>query len=389
VPATAKGAAPSRPRVVILRGHQANLWELRPWEHPALATRFDVTLCRSRRGWFDVGTLGLKTRRVRTARDLLPPGRLGDLAVRVVGDRHLRLRPALEGADLVHSQELGNWYSMQAARLKPRLGFKLVLTAWETIPFLDAYRNVRTRPYRRLVLERTDLFLATTERARACLLLEGAPAHKVKVCPPGVDATRFSGGSDATTGEHLILSAGRLAWHKGHQDVLRAVAALRYGLAPLPQHASPRVLIVGAGPEEARLRAYAAELGIADAVEIRGAGVPYDEMGRLYDSASCLVLASLPEPHWEEQFGMVLVEAMFAGLAILTSNSGAIPEVTRGSAVHFPPGDWLGLAHALADGPLARAPRQRTAYPAELIERYTGAACAERLAGAYDELLGR
>ncbi|HOU94397.1 MAG TPA: glycosyltransferase, partial [Polyangiaceae bacterium] len=74
-----------------------------------------------------------------------------------------------------------------------------------------------------------------------------------------------------------------------------------------------RVLIVGVGPEEERLRALAADLGVADAVEFRG-WVPYDELPAVYAQASCLVLASLAVEFWEEQFGMVLAEAMAVGL---------------------------------------------------------------------------
>ena len=85
----------------------------------------------------------------------------------------------------MHAQELGYWYSMQAARLRERLGFRLVLTVWETIPMLDAYRNFRTRAYRAATLAQTDLFLAASERARDSLLLEGAPAERIRVCAPG------------------------------------------------------------------------------------------------------------------------------------------------------------------------------------------------------------
>jgi glycosyltransferase involved in cell wall biosynthesis len=383
VPNTASAAShAARPRVVIVRGHQANPWELRPWEQPAIAERFAVTYLRSRRGWFDTASLTLESRRTWTLRDLLPPGALGDLAVRIPGDRYLGLEAALRGADIVHAQELGYWYSMQAARLKRRLNFRLVLTVWETIPFLEAYRNVRTRSYRALTLAHTDLFLATTERARTSLLLEGAPPERIRVCPPGVAADRFAARPSRARppGPPLILSPGRLVWEKGHQDVLRALALLRRGLAsqaPL----DVRLLIVGTGPEEGRLRAYARELGVGDAVELRGF-IPYEEMPRAYAGAACVVLGSLPTWSWEEQFGMVLAEAMAAGVPIIASSSGAIPEVTAGSASHFSPGDWIALAEivrqTLTSG--ARASSDRS-------EPYSTQAAAARLAAAYDELL--
>jgi glycosyltransferase involved in cell wall biosynthesis len=275
---------------------------------------------------------------------------------------------------------------MQAAKLKEKLGFKFVLNAWETLPFLDAYRNVRTRPYRRTVLDAVDLFLPATERARAALLLEGAPAERIRVAPPGIDLDRFRGAAAAERPrEHLIVSPGRLVWEKGHQDVLRAVAALRRGVVGdgVP---APRVLIVGAGGEERRLASYARELGIEDRVELR-AFVPYDEMPGVYAGASCMVLASIPTWSWEEQFGMVLAEAMAAGLPIVASSSGAIPEVTGGAARLFTPGDWLGLAGELAAGPLAGEPGARHEYPPELVGRYSLDAAADRLAAAYGDLL--
>jgi glycosyltransferase involved in cell wall biosynthesis len=374
-----------RPRVVVVRGHQLNSWHLRPWRH--LTDRFDVVALRTRRNWFDTASLGFPTEEAPALRDYLPPGRVGDALSRVPGDRYVRPEEALRGAAIVHSQDLGFWYSMQAARLRRRLGYKLVLTVWETIPFLDAYRNVRTRRYRRLVLEETDLYLAATERARAALLLEGAPADRIRIAAPGVDRSLFAPHPPAVApADHLVVSPGRLVWEKGHQDALRAVAALRRRVveADVPP---PRVLVIGAGPEDGRLRRYADELGIADAVEVR-AEIPYADMPAIYAQASCMVLGSLPVWFWEEQFGMVLAEAMCAGLPIVASTSGAIPEVLRGQAPTFAPGDWLGLARALAAGPLARPPGTRAQYDEALVREYSAEAAAERLAQAYDDVLG-
>jgi glycosyltransferase involved in cell wall biosynthesis len=188
-----------------------------------------------------------------------------------------------------------------------------------------------------------------------------------------------------------------LVWEKGHQDVMRALAAIRRGLVSTPRSARPRLLVVGSGPEKARLRAYADELGIGDAVEFRS--VPYDEMPAVYARASCMVLASLatasggywlgdrPRFFWEEQFGLVLAEAMAAGLPIVASSSGAIPEVAGEAASYFLPGDWMELARQLAAGPLSRPPAKRVEHPPELVRRYSTQAMAERLASAYDRVL--
>jgi glycosyltransferase involved in cell wall biosynthesis len=375
---------PTRPRVVLVRGHQTNSWHLRPWRH--LTDRYDVVVALTRRTWFDTSSLGLPTQTAPALRDLLPPGRVGNAVARIPGDRYLRPKELFEGADIVHSQDLAFWYSMQAAKYKRALGYRLVITAWETIPFLGAYRNVRTRPYRRRVLEATDLLLAATEKARLALLLEGADPARVRICTPGVDTDLFEAQRpDPAPAEHLVISAGRLVWEKGHQDVLRAVAAIRRGLAGEGVDL-PRVLVVGAGPEESRLRSHARELGVADLVEFRPE-VPYAEMPALYARASCLVLGSLPVWFWEEQFGMVLAEAIAARLPIVAASSGAIPEVLRDQAPTFPPGDWAELARLLAAGALSRRPGERVAYDPGLANAYSGRSYAERLAEAYEAVL--
>lgn len=375
-------------RVLIVRGQLATPWELAPWTE--LPDRFDVSYLLTRSNSFDTGALSLRAEPVRSLRDWLPRGVIGNAAATLVGDRYLSADAAFAGADIVHAEELSYWFAAEAARHKREHGFKLVQTVWETLPFLDAYRNRLARQHRKAVLEQTDLFLPATERAREALLLEGVAEDRMVVCPPGIDVGRFGVAAPVPPDEHVILSPGRLVWEKGHQDVLRAVALLaRRGVRA-------RVRIVGRGGEEGRLRAYAAELGIGDRVEIGALG--YDAMPGAFAEASCMVLASLPSataqlhpfdvPHafWEEQFGMVLAEAMAAGLDILAAESGAIPEVLAGEGTLFASGDWPALARLLADGPLSRPPGERVGYPGALVERYSTTAAAERLAAAYDTL---
>ena len=360
-------------RVVVLRGTAVNPWDLRPFED--LGPGYHVRVLEPLNNAYDAASLRLRREPIRTVGARLPA-----LATRAVGERYLGLEDALRGADIVHAAELGYWFSAQAARLRERLGFRLALTVWETLPFADAYRNVRTRRYRRATLAATDLFLATTARARDALLLEGAPAERIAIAPPGIDVERFAAARVAAPpadGRHLVLSIGRLVWEKGHQDLLRALALLGRD--------DVRALIVGVGPEEKRLRGVVRDLGLEDRVELRG-WVPYDELPSVYASASCLVLASLPTPFWEEQFGMVLAEAMAAHVPIVAAASGAIPEVVGGSGTLFAPGDWVGLARTLGDGPLAGTPGGRRAPEPERLERYSSGAAAERLRAAYDGL---
>jgi glycosyltransferase involved in cell wall biosynthesis len=367
---------------VLLRGPAASEWELRPWEQ--LAPDYAIRVLVPEGNLYGLRALKLERVSVRTLGDRLPAGRIGHLATRALGERYIGLREQLAGSDIVHAAELGYWFSAEAARWKSELGFKLVLTVWETLPVRNAYRNVRTRRYRRQTLHSADLFLATTDRARQALLLEGARDELIMVCPPGIDIDRFATGqgrSPRADGGYMLLSVGRLVWEKGHQDLLRAVALLRHR-----GRNDVRVELVGTGPERGRLERVAADLGLADAVVFRG-NVPYDELPGLYARASCLVLASLPTPFWEEQFGMVLAEALAARVPIVAASSGAIPEVLGDDGTLVAPGDWVGLAAALAEGPLAARPATRSTPSPERVDHLSTTAAAARLRSAYEAVL--
>lgn len=389
-PSNAISIPADRPRVVLLRGYQTNPWDLRPWE--LLRDRFNVSALLTGSNDFETGSLPVAACRVRATRDRMPGGRIGRVgraAAYVLGDRYDDLESHLHSADIVHAAELHTWFSAQAAGLRERLRFRLVLTVWETIPALEAYRWPRERGYRRRVIQAADLMLPATERARRALLLEGVEPSRLDVCYPGVDTERFAADALASAGDlehatHLILSPGRLVWEKGHQDVIRAVAALHRGM--LGASTPVRLLVVGSGPEEKRLRRHAQELGVERHVEFR-ATVPYDEMPALYQSASAMVLASLPRRGWEEQFGMVLAEAMASGTSIVAARSGAIPEVVQDAAHLFEPGDWFGLAQALLDGPLGRTPAERVVHDPAQVATFSLQAAAERLARAYARLV--
>lgn len=388
-------------RVLIVRGHLVTPWELRPWRE--LPTRFEVSYLHTRSNAYDVSGLDLEAVGVGALRDRFPKGVLGDVAAGVIGERYAKgADPAFAAADIVHAEELSFWFAADAARRKSRHRYKLVQTVWETLPFLSTYRNRHARRYREEVLAATDLFLPATERAADALRLEGVEEHRILVCPPGIDLERFRvpRRTDAPA-EHVVLSPGRLVWEKGHHDALRAVAALHRGIVKLPDGSvtRPRLRIVGSGPEESRLRAYARELGLGASVDF--GSVAYDAMPGVFADASAMVLMSqssataayhpfdIPHAFWEEQFGLVLAEAMAAGLAIVTTTNGAIPEVVSGSqAVTIAPGDWLGLARALAAGPLSAPPGARVAHDEALLTKYSTVAAAQRLAVAYDRVLG-
>ena len=139
-------------------------------------------------------------------------------------------------------------------------------------------------------------------------------------------------------GDCLVIGAvGRLLdQDKGHSLLLRAARRLIANGLPV------RVVLVGAGPSEADLRKLALELGISHAVTFAGYQVDPTPWYRVMD-----VLA---HPAWHESFGLVIVEAMFAGLPIVATAVGGIPEIVSDgeSGLLIPPGDEAALAAKLS-----------------------------------------
>ena len=377
-----------KPRIVVLHGHHLSKTGWKVWDLLKDDFDFSFAVTDHRAGSGDTGNQ--PHRIAKSRRGFLPRGKLFDLAVLGPGDKYRDLKSTVEGADIVHSVEIGPWYSGQAAQLRQQTDdFKLVITIWETIPLLNAYRRKRAHEYRQATITATDLFLPTSERSRLALLLEGVDDDRIQVCLPQVDTAAFSQHprKPVDADSPLIVSPARLVWEKGHQDVLRAVALLHRGLQRRPDGSivRPRLLIISTGPDEQRLRQHAEELGIGAFVEFRS-HVPNDQMGAVFASAACVVLASLPVWHWEEQFGMVLAEALVSGTPVITTRSGVIPEVVGSSATLIDPGDWVALARELAEGPLNTPPVVPAIDP-HFADVYSIESYANRLRAAYTRVL--
>ena len=135
----------------------------------------------------------------------------------------------------------------------------------------------------------------------------------------------------------VICSVGRLASAvKGQPLLLEAVQAL------LRAGKSVRLLIVGSGPDEARLRERAGQLGVAEQVEWTGY-LP-DPMEAIERSDIC-VLAS-----YNEGFPNVVVEYFAAGRPVVATAVGGVPEIVRQgeNGLLVPPGSAGALSEALA-----------------------------------------
>jgi glycosyltransferase involved in cell wall biosynthesis len=197
-------------------------------------------------------------------------------------------------------------------------------------------------------------------------------------CPTGTYSPRRTtyasepGASDAPVSPFRIGYAGRLVESKGLTDLLAAVRRLQ---APV------EMLLIGAGELRAQLEDQpipGSRVRVLD-------GLAHEEMASGYAQLDVLVLPSRTTPTWKEQFGRVIVEALWCGVPVVGSDSGEIPWLIglTGGGLVFPEGDSEALARQLAR--LRAEPELRR----ELAER--GRRAVERLfsvPGATDPLEG-
>jgi alpha-maltose-1-phosphate synthase len=102
------------------------------------------------------------------------------------------------------------------------------------------------------------------------------------------------------------------------------------------------------------------------------------------------VLPSIATPEWQEQFGMSLIEAMACGTPVVSTLSGAIPEIAEDCAALVQPNDFLVLYEALrglALDPDARRALRETGL-ARARERFGLDRFASALSDVYEEVLG-
>lgn len=307
--------------------------------------------------------------------------------------------------DLIHSHY---WLSGEAAlRLRRSWGVPVV----HMFHTLGAMKNSvarsqeETETGRRLTIERrlmheVDALIAATPLDRAQMVWNyGADAERIRVVPCGVDLRRFRPQDQATAreglglpaDERLLLCVGRMEPLKGMDALVRALALLAERRPALRN--SLRVLLVGGegedkasrwNSEQRRLDGLRRELGVVDRVSFLGAQP--QELLPAYFAAADLVAV----PSHYESFGMVALEAMATGAAVVASNAGGLALTIEDgrSGLLFPTDDHVALAghiERLLDEPAFAAKLRREAR--RRAGEYGWATIARRIGTVYDELI--
>jgi phosphatidylinositol alpha-1,6-mannosyltransferase len=197
--------------------------------------------------------------------------------------------------------------------------------------FISMKNSVRTLLVRRLEAKVFDgarkIFPVSRYTRKA--VLEHAPGNENKVIAVhnGVNLESFrttavspdSRAKYKQQGEKVLLTVTRLHPYKGVDRMLQSLPEI---LRSVPD---VKYLVVGVGPDRARLEAMTAQLGLEGQVRFLGR-LPFAEIVELYSLADLFVLLSREELPDVEGFGLVFLEAAACGLPSVGGRSGGIPE---------------------------------------------------------------
>jgi glycosyltransferase involved in cell wall biosynthesis len=206
------------------------------------------------------------------------------------------------------------------------------------------------------------------------------PAQDVVALPNGIDCRAYASVpmvcSDPGRPLRLVY-IGRIAREKGLYETLQGLRLAR----ELGVDAS--LVIAGSGSDEERLRRYAHAVDVAPHVTFAGPVFGADKV-KLLAASDAMVLAS-----YAEGLPYALLEAMAAGIPVIATPVGAIPDVMA-DGIHgllVPPRDGVAIAEALAS---LAADRERLSWMSRACRRRIRAAYSvERLAGELASHYGR
>jgi len=256
-----------------------------------------------------------------------------------------RLRELLlQRWDLIHCWE--EPYVAAAAQL-----------AWQALPHVPlvfaTFQNILKRyppPFNwieRYALGRADGIVAFGHTAVPTLVDRRFPESAIRVIPPGVDTALFAPDESSRSRVRTALGwdgnvpvigfLGRFVPAKGIAMLTQVLDAL----------APPwRALIVGSGPLEGDLRAWAARYGGRVCIQT---DVAHGDVAGWLNAMDVLVAPSQTTSQWREQFGRMLIEAAACGVPVVASDSGEIPYVVGDSGVILPERDAAAWVAALGD----------------------------------------
>ncbi|MCA1833940.1 MAG: glycosyltransferase family 4 protein [Actinomycetota bacterium] len=311
-------------------------------------------------------------------------GRLagGQRGIHVILYRHFRTAAEQFEPQVIYAEEEPfSFAALQVARIAHQLQAPFVFHANQNI------EKSLPPPFPAIRAAVFGHATGATVRNRAAAEVLRAHGYKgpIEDFPHAVEPSRYATGERMTDLETPVIGfVGRLVPEKGVEDLINAMANAR------ARGGRGSLLIVGGGPDAAVLREFAARARVP--VHFTGA-VAHDEVPSLFHSMDMVAIPSHTTSGWKEQFGRIVIEANAAGVPVIVSSSGELPQTVEatGGGVVVREGDVDALSSEimrLSDDENARrvlgeAGRQGVA------ERFTPGAVSARLLEFFESLVSR
>lgn len=174
-----------------------------------------------------------------------------------------------------------------------------------------------------LTYEATEVIVNSNYMKCELQRLFGLPFEKINVIPNGINMNMYNGIEKdydfrrrvASDNEKIVMYAGRLVYEKGVQNLISAAPKILSG------YNDTKFVIAGKGAMLDELKAQANYLGIGNKVYFTGQ-LDYKDLCKMYKAADIAVFPSTYEP-----FGVVAIEAMYAGIPTVVSDVGGLNEI--------------------------------------------------------------
>jgi glycosyltransferase involved in cell wall biosynthesis len=270
------------------------------------------------------------------------------LPARFAYNPHFSLLPVTMDSICRRQSEVNLFFSYKLPRVRFR--GKVVTTIHDLIPLKTEMENpsIKARYLARVrdAINRSDRILTVSEHSKrdlmACFNL---PDHKLFVVPNGVDYAVFNppvGPEQRNEVRERYQLPHRFILYFGSTRKHKNVASLLQAYTRLPERIRKTYHLVITNADES-LKQIASESGMQQYIRFIGRVAASDKVA-IYQMADLNLFLSL-----YEGFGLPVIEAMAAGVPVITSNTSSLPEVAADAAVLVNPLDIDRIAGAIAD----------------------------------------
>ncbi len=216
-------------------------------------------------------------------------------------------------------------WTLLALLLKPIGGWRVIIAYEGSSPTVDYLHSTFRLTLRRWMVKAANAFITNSQRGKAYLIdtLQAKPdqvfAQPYEVAEAKTLLARTETVADAPVdfNHPIFLFVGQVIPRKGLEDLLKACALLQQ------QQANYTLLIIGDGSQRPELEQWATNYGLNQSVHWLG-WVNYNQLGHYFRHSDVFVLPTL-----EDTWGMVVLEAMLFGKAILCSTGAGSSELIQ------------------------------------------------------------